>query len=144
MKFKVYGKNLEECFKNAAHNLIKTLCNEDINLLQKKTIKIHANDKESLLYNLLEKILYFLEIGDFLVWKIKDINITVIPKIKGNRKFYNLELLAEVYGDNIDNYKINKRITGIKKDSISINTISGITNETDRKKIFECRFIAEF
>ncbi len=138
MKFKVYGNNLEECFKNAAHDLTKAFYREDIKPAQKKTIKIHGKEKESLLYNFLEKILYFLEIGNFLIWKIENIKITVIPKIKGNRKFYNLELSAEVYGDNTDNYKINKKITGIKKDSISINEI---TSENS-KKIFECRFIA--
>jgi SHS2 domain-containing protein len=63
----------------------------------KKQVRIKAKDKEGLLYNFLEELLFLLDSENFALSKIKNIEISA--------KNDKCELKAEVFGDNATQYK---------------------------------------
>jgi SHS2 domain-containing protein len=93
IKFQAFGETLEKAFESAALAL-KEVISGKINVKGKitKKINVEGNDRESLLYNFLEEILFLLDAEDFLLSKVKNI------KIRQN------ELEAELLGDNASNY----------------------------------------
>lgn len=90
IKFRGYGKNLNECFENSAYGLTKVITKEKISLKLTKKIRIKGKDFENLLYNFLEEILSLS--SNFLISKIK----VKIDKEKN--------LVAELKGDYAKNY----------------------------------------
>jgi SHS2 domain-containing protein len=85
-KFQAFGKSLEEAFSNAALAMLNLMC--DIKNFRgkiSKKISIKGKDKEALLYNFLEEILFLLDSKNFLTCKIKSI------KIKEIKNGYKLE-----------------------------------------------------
>lgn len=93
IKFRVYGKTLNEIFENSALAISKII-SEDRKVIQKKKrkISISGKDSEALLYSFIEELIYLLDAENFIVAKAK-------VNIKGNR------LSAVLYGDNVKNYK---------------------------------------
>jgi|SRR3989344_5123310 len=93
IKFKAYGKTLEEAFENTTLAISEYLSREEkISSKKGKTITIHGTDLENLLYNFLDEIIYLLDAENFLVAKAE-------VKILGNN------LKATLYGDDSKNYK---------------------------------------
>ncbi|MBW2995044.1 archease [Candidatus Woesearchaeota archaeon] len=91
VKFRAYGKTLEEAFANAALALTKVIVNpEQVEAKVEKTIKVESEDEKALLYDFLEQFLILLDIEDFLLNSIKEI------KIEKKEKF---KLKAEIVGD---------------------------------------------
>jgi SHS2 domain-containing protein len=105
-KFKAYGKNLEQAFKNAALAMFSLMINEkEINAEIKKDIRISAVDKKNLLYKWLEELLFLLDTEGFL---LKEVNLL---NIKGKDKF---ELTARVTGDKVkEKYKIKGEVKAV-------------------------------
>lgn len=102
IKFRVFGKTIEDVFKNSAAALKEAICDKTrIKLKKERTIKIEGRDYESLLYKFLEEILYLLDAEDFLVGKIKEI------KIEGFRAS------AVFIGDNASNYKFTNNVKAV-------------------------------
>ena len=65
-KFRAYGKNFEEAFMNAAYALASLMY--DVKMIAAKKIEkieVHGNDKEQLLYNFLEEILFLQDAKQF-------------------------------------------------------------------------------
>ena len=89
IKFRAYGKNIEESFKNSVYALIKSISNSKIEESKKIKIKVSGKDMESLLYNFLEEVLYLIDSKNFFVSKVRNIKI--------NKKVFNLS--AEFSGD---------------------------------------------
>ncbi len=88
-KFQAFGKTLEEAFSNAALAMFSIISEPDkIKPEIEKTIETQASNKESLLYNFLEELLFLLDSEGFFLNKIKKI------KIKDN------QLTATILGDN--------------------------------------------
>lgn len=104
-KFRAYGKNIEECFANAALAMTAIMTDpENVEPKITKSISAIGNDLKNLLYNFLEEFLFLIDSENFILNKVKDIKIN--PK---GRKYL---LNATVVGDRInDKYKIE---TGIK------------------------------
>ena len=127
IKFQAFGSNLENCFENAALALKKIINKEKVNEKIKKQIKVKGKDLESLLYNLLEELLFLFETKDFIWDKLK-------IKIKDQDK--KLELNAEVLGDNIKNY----RVRGIVK-AITYNEMFVKINE--KKHQYVCQVVVD-
>ncbi len=110
IKYLAFGKTLEECFENSGYALINVICKQKIMKKVKKKFKVIGRDRENLLYNFLEEILYFFEVGGFLISEFRNMKIVGFPIVKGNKKFYNLELICDVIGDDVDNYKIDMQV----------------------------------
>ncbi|MEN9625807.1 MAG: Archease protein family [archaeon] len=117
--FEAYGTSLEECFAHAALALLHVICKEKITSNEKKKIIISGKDRKQLLHSFLEKMLYLLEVGGFLTSEVNQLRISGMPVVKGTRKFYNLTLHAEVYGDEAKNYAVDHPVTSIRSHTIS-------------------------
>lgn len=94
IKFQAFGKTLEESFENSALAMFNVMYNRKVKPKVKKHIKISGKDRESLLYNFLEELLFLLDTKNFFLSKIK-------VKIK------DLKLEADIQGDSVKNYKPN-------------------------------------
>ena len=100
VEFQAFGKSLEEVFENAALALFNAMYKGKVEKKIKKKIKIDGGNKESLLYNFLEELLFLLDSENFFLSNIK-------VKIEDNK------LTAELYGDNASNYEISLQVKAI-------------------------------
>ena len=79
MKFRAFGKTLEEAFSNAALALADTLVDvKKVKAVNEKKITIQAEDKKALLYDFLEKFLYLVDTEKFVMGKVKSLKIKVL------------------------------------------------------------------
>jgi len=101
VKFQAFGKNLEEAFVNSAYATVNVIFEGKVKENKTHTIKIKGVDQKSLLYRFLEEILFLLNTENFLLSKIKNI------EIKDN------ELSATLIGDSLDNYKLEMDIKAV-------------------------------
>lgn len=93
IKFKSYGKSLNEVFENAVLAIAEYISRgKEVKSAKKKLIKLKGTDINSLLYNFLDELIYLLDADFFITAKAK-------VSIKG------LNLKAELFGDNASNYK---------------------------------------
>jgi SHS2 domain-containing protein len=97
IKFQAYGKSLKEVFKNSVEAIFNSMYSGRVKSQEKYLIKIRGKDLESLMYNFLEEFLFLIDSKKFFLSKIKIIFLD-------EKKF---ELRAEIYGDNVKNYKLN-------------------------------------
>lgn len=130
VKFQAFGKSLEEAFKNSALVLKETIC-KGIKVKEKttKNINIKGKDLESLLYSFLEEILFLLEGENFLISKVKNLEISKDISDKKNlinkktklrakksirsEKYKQLKLKAIVAGDKSSNYTFTNAVKAI-------------------------------
>ncbi|MCX8146875.1 MAG: archease [Candidatus Woesearchaeota archaeon] len=76
-KIQAYGKNIEEAFSNAALAMFSIMVNtKSIEPKITKKIKVNGNDKNALLYNFLEELLFLLDSEGFLLNRVKKIKIS--------------------------------------------------------------------
>jgi len=101
IKFRAFGKTLEEVFENSALAMLSTMYKEKVKEEKKLKIKVEGKDLENLLYNFLEEFLFLFDSKNFLFSDVKHIKI--------DEK--NLTVEAEISGDDAKDYKI---ITSIK------------------------------
>jgi len=92
-KFRAYGKTLDKAFENAALAMFNVMYKGKVKKTGKKKMKVKGSDKESLLYNFLEELLFLLDTKSFFLSSVK-------VKIRDNM------LEAEVSGDNAKNYRV--------------------------------------
>ena len=99
VKFRAYGKTLEEAFSNAAFALFNVMVDTS-KVKGKITKKIVAEgtDKQALLQNFLEQFIIMLDTDNFFLSKIKKIEIK-----KGRGSNYSLSAVAA--GDEAKNYE---------------------------------------
>jgi len=97
IKFKAFGKTLNGAFENSAAAVSNVISRgKKVKTGKRKKISVKGKDNEALLYNLIEEILYLLEVENFITAKAK-------VKVAGNGK--ELGLNAELFGDDVKNYK---------------------------------------
>jgi SHS2 domain-containing protein len=102
VKFQAFGKNAEKAFANSALALKETICGKiKIKEAKEKSIIAEGNDFESLLYNFLEEIIYLLDAENFLIAKVKSIEI---------KEF---KLKAVIMGDRASNYKFTNNVKAV-------------------------------
>ncbi|MBD3310324.1 hypothetical protein GF351_03840 [Candidatus Woesearchaeota archaeon] len=76
VKFRAYGKDLEEAFANAALALTRVITEpEKVEPRIEKNIKIESEDEKALLYDFLEEFVVLLDSEGFLLNKVKEIRI---------------------------------------------------------------------
>ena len=108
-KFRAYGKNLNEQFLNAALAMTSIMFDpKKVKPKIKKEIKIKGLDQKSLLYNLLEELLYLMDTEFFLLNKVSNL------KIKDNT------LTATLYGDKASNYKTTGDVKAVTYQQMEI------------------------
>src|SRR3989338_6010469 len=92
IKFRAYGKTLNEAFEGAVDAVSYFLARgEKIAPKKGRVINVSADDIESLLYKFLEETIFLLDAENFITAKARVI-------IRGNN------LRAELYGDDVSNY----------------------------------------
>ena len=96
IKFRAYGKNINEIFENCALAVSHLFGRgRKIKSIKIKKVKLECQDNESLLYNFLDELIYLLDAENFVVSRAK-------VKIKEDGK---KKLEAGIYGDDASNYK---------------------------------------
>jgi SHS2 domain-containing protein len=102
VKFQAVGKTLEEAFENASLALIKVMTKgARTKAKEEKKFEIRGKDNENLLYGFLEEILFLLDAENFLMRKIKKI------EIKKDK------LVAEILGDKASNYEFSNDVKAV-------------------------------
>ena len=123
IKFRVWGKNLNEIFENAAYAISEVISRgRKISAKKKKKIKIQAKGNEALLYNFIDELLYLLDADGFLVSNVK-------VKLKEN----NLE--ADIFGDSAENYD--------NLDQIKAATYSEMYIKQKKDKTWEAQVVVD-
>jgi len=93
IKFKVYGKKLNELFENSVLAVSSILAKGNkIKSLKKKKINIEGKDNENLMYQLVDEIIFLLDAENFIVSK---------AKLKVSER----KIEGEVAGDDSKKYK---------------------------------------
>ncbi len=93
VKFKAFGKTLNQAFENAALAFSETIAKGDkIKNTKTKEIEVQGQDKENLFYNFLEELIYLFDAENFVTKNAK-------VSIKENK------LKAKLQGDDAKNYK---------------------------------------
>ena len=112
VKFRAYGKNLNEAFANSAVAMFKSMYSGKLENKLKKEINISGKDLESLLYNFLEELLVLLDSKGFFLSKVR---------VKVNEK--NLSLKAVVVGDLASRHNISLQVKAVTYNEMFIKKI---------------------
>ncbi|MCK5474151.1 MAG: archease [Candidatus Aenigmarchaeota archaeon] len=128
-KFKSYGVRLDEAFSNAALAVFNIMVNtEKVEPKIKKEIKITGKNKETLLFDFIDELLFFLDSENFILHKVEKLTITEKDGI------YNLK--ATALGDEIDKkYNVAGIVKAITYNEMAITEKDGkweITVVVDR------------
>ncbi len=76
VKFRAYGKTVEEQFVNAALATTSVMFDhEQIEANEKKKVTVTGKDKQALLYNWLEEIVYLCDAEFFILHEVKDVKL---------------------------------------------------------------------
>ncbi|MFH0808100.1 MAG: archease [archaeon] len=116
VKFRIESPTIEELFSSAAEALNETI-RGDIKILEQeeKSFEIEGKDLEELLYNFLEEFLFLLDAEDFLISKIKSIQIDLENK----------RIKCAVTGDKADNYKFTNDVKAITYNEMFVKKKEG-------------------
>jgi SHS2 domain-containing protein len=120
-KFRAYGANLEEAFSNSAIALTKIMTDpEKIECAKKKTIKLESKNTQSLLYDFLSHLVFFMDADGFICSKVESLSI---KKLSGK-----LALNAIISGDSADRYDIHTQIKAITYSNMMIIEENGFVS----------------
>lgn len=120
IKFQAFGRSMEEVFRNSAlatsnavydGNVEKTLTNE---------MKIQGSDKENLLYNFLDEIIFLIDAEKFLVSEVRDLKIKKSERANGE-----FELHAILVGDSSEKYEIKEHIKSVTYNEMFVREEEG-------------------
>ena len=113
VKFRAEGATIEDMFSSTVDALNDTI-RGDIKILEQeeKSFEIVGKDNEALLYNFLEEFLVLLDSEDFLIARIKTIDIK------------DGKLNCVVVGDKAENYKFTNDVKAVTYNEMSVKHIS--------------------
>ncbi len=119
IKFQASGPTLEKAFEESAKAMFQSMCKDKIAKKIKKQISVKGTDKENLLYNFLEELLFLLDTEGFLKNNKK-------KKLKKQRIFKKnkkdtmrgggggtFSLTADLHGDDVSKYPANLDVKAI-------------------------------
>ncbi|MCK4555555.1 MAG: archease [Candidatus Aenigmarchaeota archaeon] len=120
MRFRSYGRTLEEAFANAALAMFNIMIEtEKVSPRLEKKISVRAKEKESLLFDFLGKFLFFLDSENFVLNKVVGI------KIGKKEDDYFLEAVA--LGDELsEKYETKTQVKAITYNEMQIMQENGI------------------
>ena len=113
IKFRAYGKSLEEVFSNSALALRNAMFEGKVKSKVSKKVSVKGKDNERLLFEFLEELLVLLDAQDFLLSKVKSI------KIKDG------SLEAELVGDKALDYEIHLIVKAITYNEMFVKKEKG-------------------
>lgn len=116
IKFRAYGKTLEEVFSNSALALSNSIYSGKVAERKKHIIKVKGKDLENLLYEFLEQFLFLFDSENFLMSKIK--------KLKFDKR--NLKIKAEITGDDVKNYETSMHVKAVTYNKMFVKKIKGL------------------
>jgi len=117
IKFRAYGKKLEEVFENSGLAMFEAMHFVNIKKVQERKIKVRGKDIENLLYVFLEELLVLLDSDDFV---FSGAEIKIIHKEKGDGKFY---LEGEIFGDDASNYQSGSAVKAVTYNEMFVKKI---------------------
>lgn len=124
-----HGKRLEEAFENTAIGLgFMIVSSNNIKAKVQKTIKVEAEDKESLLFEFLNKFLYFQDADSLIFHKVK---VKKIEETKGR-----FVLTAVASGEKFDQ-KRHETGTHVKAITYHYMEINGTKNRYNVKVLVD-------
>ncbi len=158
MKFQAFGKSLEEAFENAALAMFNVMYDGKVAGKIKKKIKVSGKDRESLLYNFLEELLFLLDSENFFLARISKLTINKnsnnkTGNLKGreevdskknkansiaNQKSENYELTAELVGDKAGDYEISLDVKAVTYNSMFVKQ-----EKVEGKDKFICQVVVD-
>ena len=122
VKFQASGPTIEKAFEESAKAMFQSMCKEKISPKIKKQISVKGTDKENLLYNFLEELLFLLDTEGFFLSKAK-VKITKVGKkkthkatkdhAKGEEGGHLFKLTADIQGDDVSKYPANLDVKAI-------------------------------
>jgi len=116
--FQAYGKTVEEAFGNAVLAMTNYLTPVDkVQAKVFKKISLSAGRLETLLYDFLEQVLYFIDTEGFLSSRVQKLKIT-----QAGGKYH---LIATVGGDSYKNYELHGDIKAITYSDMFIKEEDG-------------------
>ena len=115
LKFRSYGKTIEEAFENSAYALMNSICGSKIKEEKRIKVKNSGRDIQSLLYNFLEEILFLIDSRGFLVSKVENLKI--------NKKSF--KLMCELVGDSGRNYEVHSSIKAVTYSDMFVKKTKG-------------------
>ena len=113
VKFRAYGRSVEEVFSNALYATMFSLTKEKIKPIKKLKVKFKGKNFENLLYNFLEELLFLIDSKNFFVSEIKNFKI--------DKK--NFKLSAEFYGDDGTGYEIFSSVKAVTYNEMFVKKI---------------------
>jgi SHS2 domain-containing protein len=112
VKFRSYGKSLENAFLNAGSALKEVIVEDKkIKDVKEKSFFVSGSDKKSLLREFLEEFLYLLEGEDFIFGRIKSLKI---------KEGENLKLKVKVLGDKASNYSFSNPVKAVTYNQMQV------------------------
>jgi SHS2 domain-containing protein len=109
------GKTIEEAFEEAALAMFEIQTNtKKVRPISKKEVKIQSEDKKSLLFDWLSKLLYLRDIEKMFFSKFE---------VKIEKKNDGFELNADIYGERIDvkEHELKTEVKGVSYTQMEIN-----------------------
>jgi len=88
IKFRAFGKNIEEVFENSALAFTNVLYEGKVKKNKKKTFAVKGRDFEALMFRFLEELLFLFETEGFLIANVK-------VKLSKDKKSLKAEALGE-------------------------------------------------
>lgn len=117
VKFKAYGKTLEEAFRNALRASMNVMV--DIQKVEgkiEKNISIESRKPESLLYDFIEELLFLFDTEGFIACDAKDIEITE------DEKFH---IKAVLLGDPAEDHELHGDVKAVTYNDMEIKKDEG-------------------
>ena len=105
-KFLAFGKDVEEAFSNAALATFAIMTDvEKVKPVIEKKISVSGKNKERLLYEFLEELIFFVDTESFLLSSVESLYIT------NESGLFKLE--AKLLGDDAINYEVTTQIKAV-------------------------------
>ena len=104
VKFRAYGKTLEQAFENAALATFQVMSTQKIKKVITKDISVTAHDYQALLYCFLEELLFLLDTENFF---LSTANVSLLEKDDV------LFLQANIFGDNVKKYETHTYVKAV-------------------------------
>lgn len=117
VKFKAYGKTLEEAFCNALRASMNVIVDiQKVKGKQHKEVSIESRNLESLLYDFIEELLFLFDTEGFIACDTKDIKITE------DEKFH---IKAVLSGDPIGDHELHGDVKAVTYNDMEIKKDEG-------------------
>lgn len=114
VKFRAYGKSLDELFKNASEAMSSVLIPpSQVRSKAKKKIRKESLDIESLLFDFLEEFIYLMDTENFILSTVESVKICEKTKPEKGAQTKVFILDAEVSGDSAQDYDFSGDIKSI-------------------------------